>query len=162
MTTATETTAAASIAAPTPTVDLDTRLDLAAIGMDVTMQLAAGAALAEADAEAAAAILEAQSTEDPATVFPPHPALAKARRIIESRGWTRGEYVASSGAVCAMAAIREAVYGPGWHYRAFDQRELEPAAELMNRIAADTGYALSVPAWNDSRSDVSEVVRLLY
>lgn len=163
MTTATKNHAAPAVA-PTsnpPDIGLDNRLALAAIGLDVTMQAAAGTALAEANAEAAAAILEAQSTVDPTPKFEPHPVLQQAAELIRTRGWVQGVYEAPGGSLCAMAAIRESLYGPLWTYLPTDDRERGPVAELMRRIKADTGDGLSVPAWNDSRDGVDDVLRLL-
>lgn len=166
MTTATQNHATAAPARPDPTtpdVGLDTRLMLASIGLDVTLGHAVGSALAEANAAATAAILEAQNTEDPKVTFEPNAYLAEARAIIESRGWIKGEYGSTTGAVCAMSAIREAVYGPEWGCLPTDDRETGPVNELLARIADDTGTtAYSIPAWNDSRDSVDDVVKLLY
>lgn len=165
MTTATQTPSAVTAPAAVPTlpaVDFETRLTMAEVGIDTLMAVVAGDALAEANAAASAAILEAQSTKDPTPVFQPHPVLERARRIIETRGWTQGAFESPTGSVCAMAAIREAAYGPGWYHKPTDDRERGPVEELMNRIAMDTGSMYSIPAWNDSRNGVHDVVRLLY
>lgn len=164
MTTATETPRAATAAPtklPTPDVGLDTRLMMASIGLDVTMAEAVGRDLAEANAAATAAILEAQSTPDPYPGYEPHPVLQRAAQLIRERGWVQGVYEAPGGRLCAMAAIREAVYGPMWSVTPSDQRERDAAYELMRRIKDDTGTSFSVPSWNDSRSSVDDVLRLL-
>lgn len=164
MTTATDTPTAAPSAAPTkplPSADLDTRLMLASIGLDVTLDHAADGALAEANAAATAAILEAQSTPDPRRDYEPHPVLQRAAQLIRERGWVQGVYTAPGGSLCAMAAIREVLYGPMWAYAPSDQRERDAAGELMRRIKNDTGVAFSVPKWNDTRSSEADVLRLL-
>lgn len=163
MTTATHTPKAAPAAPeqPTPDVGLDTRLMMASIGLDVTMSEAVGEHLAEANAAATAAILEAQSTPDPYPGYAPHPVLQRAAQLIRERGWVKGVYESPGGRLCAMAAIREVLYGPVWTMAPSDQRERDAAYELMRRIKDDTGTSFSVPAWNDSRSSVDDVLRLL-
>lgn len=149
-----------SVAAPAA-VPLDTRLMLAGIGIDTLMSVAAGEALAEANAAATAAILEAQSTVDLRPRYETHPVLHRAAQLIRERGWVQHVYEAPGGRLCAMAAIREVLYGPDWSYRPTDGRERGPAEELMRRIKDDTGTAFSVPSWNDSRNGVDDVLRLL-
>lgn len=161
MTTATQIpTTAPAVTAPADAT-FQTRMDLAAIGIDTLMAVRAGEALAEANAAATAAILEAQSTVDPRPDYDPHPVLQRAAQLILERGWVQGVYEAPGGRVCAMAAIREVLYGPDWTYQASDQRERDAAGELMRRIKEDTGTAFSVPMWNDTRGSVHDVVRLM-
>lgn len=164
MTTATQYPAAPVVApakAAPAAVPFETRLELAGVGIDTLMSVAAGDALAEANAAATAAVLEAQSTVDPTPQWKPHPVLQQAAELIRTRGWVQGVYESPGGRLCAMAAIREALYGPVWTMTPSDHRERDAAYELMRRIKDDTGTAFSVPAWNDSRGSVEDVVRLM-
>lgn len=139
-------------------LSFEQRLAVARAGMDAVLAHRHGATLADAQAHVAAAEDEAQVIEldeyrKPG--FAPHPVLARARRIIEIRGWTQGFREKPGGALCAERAIEIAAQGQAG--AAWDAMR-----ELMNRIAAETGEVLSVPSWNDTRRDRTEVLRLLY
>lgn len=146
------------------TPDLETRLALASAGMDAILAHRHGDVLDEAQAAVQDAVAEASLTEtlpvDPA--FQPNPVLAKAGRIVARRGWTKGTYSSEKGEVCAMGAIREAIYGPRWNMGVTDAREEGPISVLLDRIAADLGCRMGIPGWNDSRESAADVLRLLY
>ena len=159
MTTATKDTRSAPAARPrqpdvTPAVDLETRLALAGAGMDAVL----AHRHADALAGARAAVREAQSTLPPVPEdnpgFPYHRVLARAAELIRERGWVRHEYESADGALCAVQAIRT-VAGEGTLAAA------DAEAELLRRIRDDVGDAFGIPQWNDSRSGVGEVLRLL-
>lgn len=139
-------------------ISFEARLEAARTGMASILAHRHGTTLAGARAHLAAAEDEAQVIEldeyRPLR-FQPNPVLARARRIIEIRGWTRGAFEMPGGALCAKRAIEIAAGGQAG-------AEWQAVAELMNRIAVETGEALTVPNWNDSRRDQSEVMRLLY
>lgn len=145
--------------APTA-IDFDTRLAIADAG--ITARLAHHHGVALADAQAALADAESSILEPETPEFKPHPVLAKAAQIIRKYGWVKGTYGSTSFGMCAMRAIREAVYGPNWLGMVNGERENGPVLELLNRIAVETGQPMSVPHWNDSREDVSQVLKLLY
>ncbi len=142
-----------------PDVDFDTRLALASAGMDAILAHKHGVTLAEA----ARALKVAEEADLlPSRQFKPNRTLAEAGYLIRRKGWTRNTFENHDGAMCAMGAIRGACYGPGWQHMPTDGREHNAIEELMNRIAADTGEMFSIPQWNDTRPDVSHVLRLLY
>lgn len=167
MTTATKTQTLPDVPADSKALSFDERLALAGIRITTTIDHKHGDAIREAhESMSAAACLEAEELLAPEPVtFEPNQVLAAARRIIEARGWTKGAYDQPNGAVCAINAIRLVTRGDGWYYRPTPyntEPEVTAMAELTNRIAADTGKTLTIPAWNDSRADKSEVLRLLY
>lgn len=165
MTTATKTQTLPDVPADSKALDFDERLVLAGISISTAIDHKYGDVIRDAQAEAAAC-LEAEELLAPEPVtFEPNQVLATARRIIETRGWTKGAYDQPNGAVCAINAIRLVTRGDGWYHRPTPyttEPEDTAMAELTNRIAADTGNTLTIPAWNDSRADKSEVLRLLY
>lgn len=144
-------------------IDFATRLMLAGAGMDAIFAHHRGS---DTDPVVIHAIDEAAEilAEPEVPAFQPNAVLFAAGNIIRVRGWHKGDYRSdTSGAVCALGAIHDAVYGSGGN-RVFspDPRERDAAAELLNRIAIETGEPHSVPSWNDSRTSVDEVVRLMY
>lgn len=166
MTTATiHHTSTAAPAAPPP-VDMDTRLTLAHAAMAVLLDVPAethaalSGALKEADGLAVAGILrERQKPVQPHER--PNETLRRAGDLIRRRGWTRGAYSTGTG-ICAMAAIREVLYGPTWSYLPADDRENDARDVLLARIAAEFGPGLSIPGWNDGQSSAGDVLRLLW
>lgn len=113
-----------------------------------------------------------QATPEPVEerTFRSNVVLRLAGDVIRKRGWTQGTYEGLEGAVCAMGAIRLVTRGDDWLYRPVavvesggtPVNETEAVAELVARIEADTRCKLSVPSWNDSRTSVDDVLRLLY
>jgi hypothetical protein len=163
----TQTTTKASPVGKTE-VDFDTRLMMADAAMDAILDHRealmaqaevysafaadrAGAQAAVEDARAEAAMIEAEKPR-----FKPNPVLAKAHELIVTRGWTKGMYESPEGCVCALGAISQVV---GHNLQSGE----DAVIELLNRIAAETGNpATSVGGWNDTRDDVSQVLKLLY
>jgi hypothetical protein len=151
------TTATKSTAAPL-SLSFEQRLALTRSGMDALLAHRHGLTLADARAHLSAAEDEAEMInmdEHGRPRFESHPVLARAGQILNRRGWCQGYREGPSGAVCAERAIEIAANGQ-------TGAQWDALVELMNRIAADTGEALSVPTWNDSRRDRSEVMRLVY
>lgn len=147
---------------PTPAdgVDFETRLMMTGIGMDVTMaaitdRIDETAPPVMAAIDEAAEILEAAATEPPA--FQPNAVLAKARAIIEQRGWAQHTLCDDDGRVCAMGAIRMASKGNV-------NDEDDAAWELGRRIHNTPEWdGLSIPGWNDQHGQTEDgVLKLLY
>jgi hypothetical protein len=70
--------------------------------------------------------------------------LRHAARIIEERGWCRGELQDNQGAVCAWGAIDTALAG-GVRYEVHDEERL-----ALQALGASLGISWSdVPFWND-------------
>ena len=156
MTTANRTPAAPIQVQPLAALSLEQRLAITRAGMNAAIAHRHGMAVADARAHVAAALDEVdRMVIDDQPQFRPHPVLAEARRVIEQRGWSQGEWTGADGAVCAERAIELAAPDSAG-------RQWDALRELMNRIAADTGEAMSVPSWNDSRRNVGAVCRLLY
>lgn len=144
-------------------IDFDTRLALASAGIKATLDHKHADALSEAHAEAEAAIKQAGSPILVAPArFQPNDVLARAREIIETRGWAQGAIQRRDGAVCAVGAIRIAVYGSSCGSWEDNNEEVDATHELLDRIAATTGQDMNVPTWNDSRTTKDEVISLLY
>lgn len=137
-------------------IDFETRLMLADAGMQAKLAHNHGIALAEAQAAVQMALFEVDALPAVDHRFTPHPVLKAAGDLIRERGWAKGKYVAPGGAVCASYAVTEATRGLP------DDRACEARDELLNRIAAEFGEALSIPMWNDSRANVDDVLRLMY
>ena len=150
----------------TDVVDIDTRMTMALAGINAIIDHKHGDAVAEANREAEAAVEAAELLEPEPPQFKPHPILKAAGDVIRAKGWHQGDYRSeATGAVCALGAIIDAVYGGDSRIsRDLTGSTWEDGAirELLNRIAAETGDPHSVSSWNDSRSSVDEVVRLLY
>jgi len=155
----------AAPAAP-PSVDIDTRLTLAHAAMAVLLDVPAethaalSGALKEADGLAVAGILSERQRAVQQHELP-NETLRRAGDLIRQRGWTRAAYSTGSG-ICAMAAIREVLYGPTWSYLPADDRENEPRGVLLARIAAEFGPGLSIPGWNDRQIGAADVLKLLW
>lgn len=145
-------------------VDLETRLSLASAAMNAIMAHHHGDTMNESQNAVQDALDEAQALTPEPITFEPHPVLAKARRIIEQRGWARGIFQDNEGAVCARHAIRLAVYGPVRSpSEDGDPAEDDAVLELLNRIAVETGNpATSIQSWNDFQNDKEAVLKLLY
>lgn len=148
---------------PVTEVDLDTRLAMASAGMDALLKFKHGAALVGAQAAVRRIESEAELLGLDPTGFRPNRTLKAAGDLIRKRGWTKGVYSSGDGALCAMGAIREAVYGPRWMQQELGYpAERSAVEELLNRIAIEVGNCYSVPKWNDTRANQDEVLRLLY
>lgn len=131
-------------------IGLDARLTLASAGIDAVMVHRHQAALYAAQL----AVQAAESWMPVPPQDPPNEVLERARRVIETRGWVQHEYTAVNGAVCAQRAVCVAApYGPG--------RDAALSV-LQRRILEETHEDMSVTRWNDTRSNVSDVLRLLY
>lgn len=143
--------------APAPETDLETRMAIALAGMDGLLKFKHPEAIGEAQ-EAVRQATEAAELLTPDLVsFEPNRVLAKARRIIEKRGWHQGSWQAEpGGAVCALKAIELASECNGQAFQ-------EATDELMNRIAVESADCLTIPTWNDRGEQTQEgVCRLLY
>lgn len=162
MDTATKPTA---VTAPAAEVDLRTRMDIAKAGIDAILAHRHGITLAEARA----AVTEAEEIlpREDGTGRPTNPILAAAGKMIMSVGWIQGTYGNTEVGMCAAGAVRAVARGEGWaagvpQFIYQSQEERDAIDELLNRIALDLGETTSIPDWNDSRTDVSQVLRLLY
>jgi len=151
MTTATTNRAVTAPAA----VDFDTRLTLASAGMDAVLRHRHGDALAGARAAAEAAL---SSVPEPGPEDEPetHPLLARAADLIRVRGWTQGTYESADGRLCAIGALQLAATGE------LPDSYQDAERVLVDRITREIGREMTVPAWNDSRTDVSQVLKLVY
>lgn len=145
-------------------MDIDTVLMMSSAAFDGLLAHKHGAALNEAHTAVREAVAAGGThTPEPAT-FEPHPVLAAAGNLIRTRGWLKNSfYDQPGGAVCALAAIRETVYGRNWLHLMGDGSEMDAVCELLDRIAHHYGNRnLSVPSWNDRQDNVDAVLRLLY
>lgn len=153
---------------PLHTVDFDTRLMLTGLGMnvklsDIIAKVDETAPLVMTVIDEAAELLAAD-TPEPKT-FQPNSTLAKARAIIEQRGWAQNTFGHETGPVCALGAIRTAVYGPQWMYGELGSfAERDAVNELLARIADREGHGgWSIPGFNDREGQTRDVVvSLLY
>lgn len=140
-------------------LDFDTRLMGISLTVDVAMNLTAGPALKAA--QTAVQRAREQGMFEPRE-YKPNPILKAAADLIRERGWARGEYEVN-GRLCALGAIRTVTRGENWFcVLPVSDEEHDAMRELMYRVSREFGPATGIPKWNDSRSDVGEVLRLLY
>ena len=76
--------------------------------------------------------------------------LEAALSSLRRRGWCQGRYVDMKGRVCAVGAVRDAVYGvPRQTQGGGLVREAYAYAALLDKIHDITGVAASVEVYND-------------
>ncbi|MBT2477629.1 hypothetical protein [Streptomyces sp. ISL-94] len=153
MPTTTLTPVAKEVAAP---LTLDDRLALRALAMDDRLDTASAdhaIRTAHIDIPVVSPGPPILPAWQPQHTSPVAQVLERAGHLIAEAGWSRHYLRETSGALCAIGAIREAARGLGLAEQA--------TSTLMEQILAECPDHLSIGAWNTAQSGPAPVIRML-